>query len=134
MIPSILRRPLRLHPRIFNRYALPRPLLPHRYPEQPPFVLATWQPVLANQPQLLAGLVHGPVLPLEVQLGFPPYLALVQHPRSMDGPVSEVAEAREAEWARILGLEEEVADERCKSSYQYGSFIGGQCEESILIL
>lgn len=66
MIPSILTRPLRLYPRVFDWNTLPHICLHHSCPEQLSLVFPAWQSVASNQPQFLTCFPHLIVLSLQI--------------------------------------------------------------------
>lgn len=131
MIPPLPTRIIRLHPRILNRHTPPNAPLNHRTPVQPAhltaphaqasriralaarLVLAHLVAVRVHQPQVLARRAHRHVLALELALLGPAALAQEKHPGAVDGPVAEVAVAREVEGARRERVREVVADVCC---------------------
>lgn len=104
MIPTLLRRHLRLQPPILNgKHIAEHALLVHRLAEETAAVAGA-------RAQLLARGVHRVPLALEFQLVRPALLVLEELPGAVDRPVAEVAGAGEAERARREGVVEEVAD------------------------
>jgi hypothetical protein len=112
-IPAVPTRPLGLYPRILNGHTLPHALLLHGHPEQLAFVLAAGQAIGADEAQLLAGLLHLVVLPLQIALFGDAEVALVELPGAMDGPVAEGTHAGETEGTGGGWLHQEVAYESC---------------------
>lgn len=117
MVPALLARIVRLRPRVLDRHALPHIVLHHRRTVQAARRLGgltAYHAILVEQAQSLAGAAHAVVLALEVELLRVARLGLVQLPGAMDGPVTEGAEAGEAQWAGGLGVLEVVADLGCE--------------------
>lgn len=111
MIPPFFTRPLRLRPRILNRHALPYAKLLHRIPVQAPFIGASRHPIVAQGSESLASRTHAEVLPLELQFLCLPLLCVEKLPCTVDRPVSQVSQAREAERSWGFGVVEEVTNE-----------------------
>ena len=68
MIPAISTRPIDQTSRILDRHTIPHALLVHALPVPPANILAALDPVVAQQPQLLAGRPHRLVLSLQLEL------------------------------------------------------------------
>ena len=105
MIPPLSRRVICLQAPILDREQVGKnTLLVHGLAEQSASVTGTGA-------QLLARRLHGLVLALELEFLVAALLRLEELPGAVDGPVAEVAVAREAEGARGERVVEEVADE-----------------------
>ena len=118
MIPPCPTRKVRLHPRILHRHTPPNPPLNHRTPIQPPhlapphtkpprirsvtacLLFADLVAVRIHEPQVLARGPHRLVLAFELEGFGGATLAQEEEPGAVDGPVTEVAVAREVEGTR----------------------------------
>lgn len=121
VIPRLLRRGIRLKPRILNRHPLEpiNALLLHGHPVQVPLAPAARANGLA---QLLAGVEHAGVHPAALLLNGLVLLAAEEHPGAVDGPVAEVALAGHAQGRGGRG--EHVAAEGADAVEVFG-FRGG---------
>lgn len=105
IVPSIRRWRIGLHASILNREHISEDtLLVHGDAEQLSSVTRTGA-------QLLARILHALVLAHHLEFVLAALLSLEQLPRAVDGPVSEVTVAGEAEGTGSERMVEEVADE-----------------------
>jgi hypothetical protein len=104
MIPPLPPGTISLQPRILNRKQIRKhtPLI-HGYPEK---FCASFA---AAGSQLFASSGHGLLLPVEFGLLLSAETGLVELPGAVDGPVAQVAVAREAEGPGREGVVEEVS-------------------------
>lgn len=105
IVPALGRRGISLHTGILDREKISEDaLLVHRDTEQ----LAA---IGSTSAQLLTCLMHALVLAHHLELLLAALLGLEQLPGAVDGPVTEVTVAREAEGTRRERVVEEVADQ-----------------------
>lgn len=118
MVPTLPRRKIDLHSRILNWHTSPHASLQHSRSIQPTnflsldtqsscvrplptsFCFRYQVPIGVHQPKMFASGAHGHVLPLKVELLGPAAFSQKQQPRTLNGPVSQIAEAGEVEGSR----------------------------------
>lgn len=110
IVPAISRRRLSLHTGILDREQISEDtLLVHRHAEQ----LAS---IPSTGAQFLTSIMHALVLAHQLEFMLAALLGLEQLPSAVDGPVTEVTVAREAEGTRSEGVVEEVADQSYRNN------------------
>lgn len=113
MIPPVPGGPLGLQAAVLDgeEICIHGPLV-HGDAEQPRTALA------ASRSQLLTCRGHRLVLSLQLEFAGPAQRRLVKVPGPLDGPVAEVARAREAEGPRCQRVVEEVSDQSWRREKQ----------------
>lgn len=117
MIPRLLRRTVRLEPRILYRHTFKsiNALLLHRDSIQVPLAPG---PGPNRLPQLLAGVVHSRVHPAPLLVNGLVLLPAEELPGAVDGPVAQVSQAGHAQRGR--GRREHVAAQGADAEEVFG--------------
>jgi hypothetical protein len=128
MVPTLPRRKVDLHSRILDWYTSPYTSLQHGCSIQPTnflsldtqspcvrslptsFCFRHQIPIGVHQTKMFASGAHGHILPLKVEFLGPATFPQKQQPRTLNGPVSQVAEAGEVEGSRGKRMGEVVAN------------------------